>query len=381
MVRENGRSVPPELTEFLNEIERELTELLPQAADRRPTLEAERERLERQIRGWTQSLGNPELHPGVRTSIEREATQGHQRLLEIEDELHRETVCGRSAQEAVDAEAALERLERLADILQEECPTLANLELSMHIERIDCHADGRAVMRTCKLGSTPGALDLLSLIIPPDIDEREPPPERRSRRRARLRVDRFDDDADDRLAAADMAADPERFAGLPDEWFWIDEFAPPDGTVACWSVDNANRVKQYVDEYVAENGKEPSMSSLAKQFGVANATVKRALAFARGEVPLPALRRPRSQKVVVKGNVELETEILRLYDVEGLQIKAIAARIGCGKKAATDALNRLYEAQGRTRPDARTRDSRASRARPDDAARAERRPLVGSGRR
>lgn len=358
MVRDNERPVPLELTEFLSEIERTLTELLPQAADRRPTLEAERERLERQIRGWTQSLGNPELHPAVRMSIEREATQGHQRLLEIEDELHRESVCGRSAQEAVDAEAALERLERLADILQEECPTLANLELSMHIDRIDCHADGRAVMRTCKLGSTPGALDLLSLIIPPDVDEREPPPERRSRRRARLRVDRFDDDADDRLAAAEMAADPGRFADLPDEWFWIDEFAPPDGAVACWSVNNAARVNQYVDNYIAEHGKEPSGYRLSKEFGVARQTALRSLAIARGEVVPATDRAARKPTVQVKGHAEDEAEILRLYREEGLEIKEIANRIGCGKCAVNRSLDRSYAQLGRARPDGRTRADR-----------------------
>jgi predicted DNA-binding protein (UPF0251 family) len=358
MVRENGRPVPPELTELLSEIERELTELLPQAADRRPTLEAERERLERQIRGWTQSLGNPDLHPAVRTSIERETTQGHERLLEIEDELRRESVCERSAQEAVDAEAALERLERLADILQEECPTLANLELSMHIDRIDCRADGRAVLRTCKLGSTPGALDLLSLIVPLEVDERGPPPVRRARRRARLRVNRFDEDADDRLAAADMAADPERFAGLPDEWFWIDEFAPPDGAVSCWSVDNANRIKQYVDEYVAKHGKVPSGNSLSKEFGVARQTALRALAIARGDVTPATVRAARKPTVQVKGSAEVEAEILRLYREGGLEIKEIANRIGCGKCAVNRSLDRSYAQLGRARPDGRTKADR-----------------------
>jgi hypothetical protein len=35
-------------------------------------------------------------------------------------------------------------------------PTLGNLELSMHIDRIDCYDDGKVVLRTCKLGAVRG---------------------------------------------------------------------------------------------------------------------------------------------------------------------------------------------------------------------------------
>jgi hypothetical protein len=56
----------------------------------------------------------------------------------------------------------LSRVEKLADVLAANNPTMGNLELSFHIDRIDCFSDGRVEMRTCKLGALTGAADLVA---------------------------------------------------------------------------------------------------------------------------------------------------------------------------------------------------------------------------
>ncbi|HEV7282403.1 MAG TPA: hypothetical protein VGN57_19530 [Pirellulaceae bacterium] len=349
----------PWLAELKALVEAELAAYPEVMEDRRPALQAELERLQGQIHGWTLSLGNPSLPLAVRSTIEGEFATAHERVQEIEDELRAQAGRCDAVEESVDPETVLEYVRRLEEVLAEECPTLGNLELSLHIERIDCFPDGHAEMRTCKLGSMPMALALLL-----DVHA-DPPkcvaPRRRpeiSRRRARLRVDRLDERADELLAAADMAADPDRFAGLPEDWFWTDTFLPLKSGVPCWSVENAERVAKFVDIYVAEHGEEPSGHRLGREFGVSPVTATRAVAIARGDISPATSREPRSDSVRVKGNAELEAEILRLYDVERLEIKVIAERIGCGKKAVTEALDRTYAAQGRVRADARRRDSR-----------------------
>lgn len=350
----------PWLAELKEMVEAELSAYPGILEDRRPALQAELERLQGQIHGWTLSLGSPTLPLAVRSSLEREFEAAQQRVQEIEDELRTQTERRDAVTESVDPETVLEYVRRLSDVLTEECPTLGNLELSLHVERIDCYRDGQVEMRTCKLGSMPVALALLldAHAAPP---EGEAPRQRRgevSRRRARLRVDRLDERADELLAAADMAADPDRFAGLPEEFFWIDTFVPTV-EVRSWASDSATQVLERFEALQAEQGRAPSLSELARQFGVAKQTVKKALAIARGEAEAVTTRRPRRQAVSVKGNSALEAEILRLYDVERLQIKVIAKRIGCGKKAVSDALDRVYAAQGGMRPDARGRNRNA----------------------
>ena len=44
------------------------------------------------------------------------------------------------------------QLTRLADLLGGDNPSCGNLELSMHIDRIDCFQDDKVDIRTCKLG-------------------------------------------------------------------------------------------------------------------------------------------------------------------------------------------------------------------------------------
>jgi hypothetical protein len=100
------------------------------------------------------------------------------------------------------------------------------LELSLHIDRFD---DGKVVMRTCKLAGLNDMVDLLvdaSSAMPeqePVIDEKGVHVAKRRRRGRRRYYNHERGGADDR-AVADFAADPDRFAGLPGHFFWVDEF-------------------------------------------------------------------------------------------------------------------------------------------------------------
>ena len=108
-------------------------------------------------------------------------------------------------------------------ILAKQNPTLGNLELSLHIDKIVCSPDGTVTMRTCKLGALTEAVDLLasgdgdeagkSVDIEHD-DNSNPNYRVTRRRRGRLRVADADDGSVDMRALADFAADPDRFAGL-----------------------------------------------------------------------------------------------------------------------------------------------------------------------
>ena len=62
----------------------------------------------------------------------------------------------------VNPQQVVDRLNRLADVLARNNPTRGNVELSLHIDQICCHDDGRVVVRTCKLGALAGTIDLLA---------------------------------------------------------------------------------------------------------------------------------------------------------------------------------------------------------------------------
>jgi len=115
-----------------------------------------------------------------------------------------------------------------------------NLELSLHIDAIHCHRDGRVVVRTCKLGALTGCADLLAQ---PDFSPIQAAPNNENalaakpRRRAIRRVITDDSDAADLQSAAHRAADVDRFAGLGPEWFWEDTFQIP--SKVCWLQQNA----------------------------------------------------------------------------------------------------------------------------------------------
>jgi hypothetical protein len=131
----------------------------------------------------------------------------------------------------------IQSLERLAEVLATENPTRTNLELCMHIDRIECHSDGTVKLRLCKLGLVPDIIDLLATYDNSSNDYLIK--NDRARRRNILRV--VDEDPIvDLQAQASFVADPNRFEGLGEEWFTTFRFNIPEST--SWAKENAEAV-------------------------------------------------------------------------------------------------------------------------------------------
>lgn len=316
----------------------------------RPGLEAERDALNRKIKGWTESLAKTDLPKALRTTIEGESAAALARVEEIELQLQECQAETTQAERVIDESEVLDGLARLGDVLAGECPTLGNLMLSLHIDRIIARKDGRVVMRTCKLGSFPGALDLLrnaeeqgaaSVAKESPTPEYQPKP----RRRGRVRVDLGEDLDFDVVAAANMAVDPDRFTGLPDEWFWLDEFEIP-GRALSWAAANSEAVFRRRQE-----GKF-SYAQLAKEFGVTPPTARAAVMHflnthpdATDEVNLPrGGQRPPKFDLAKFGQ-----EARALWESGWLKVK-LAKKFACSAPTIDKALAWAYEQDGLSMP-------------------------------
>lgn len=175
----------------------------------------------------------------LREVIEKDWSAALERQHEIEAELTEEAQEKLRSEQLVEPQQVIDRLDRLANVLATNCPTRGNLELSLHIDRIVCHRDARVILRTCKLGIMPEAVELLAIPIVKPLGERPQDTERsRPRRRGHRMME--DDSEVDLRAQANFIADPDRFVGLRDEWFWIDEFVIPASS--SWAADNAEVV-------------------------------------------------------------------------------------------------------------------------------------------
>jgi len=315
--------------------------------DQRPALQKEIEELDRKVKGWSESLAKPDLSPGVRTALEEDWASALDRRQEIESILLELEFQKKQAECLVSPKVILERLVRLADVLATNNPTMGNLELSLHIDKIDCSPDGKVVMRSCKLGSLAEAAGLLSNVDELSHEgigsERDKEKKRASpRRRGRLRVFDSDDNDVDLRALAEFAADPNRFNGLSDEWFWTDEFQIP-GRPPSWATKYAEAVFRRRQEA------KLSYKKLAAEFGVtaptARAAVKHYLAEhpeARDEVDLPrgGPRRPRIDVA------QFADEAARLWEAGWSKLK-LAEKFGCSSPIIDKALAHACKRDGR----------------------------------
>ena len=267
---EDASREPDWLGPLLDAVREELRRLNDDHPDQRRALEHELSVLRDKSNGWLVSLGRPDLHPTLRAAIEKEWQDASVRQQEIEAMLADEERQHERLDEVLDPSQVLVRLERLEEILAGSNPTMANLELSFHIDRIDCFGDGRVVLRTCKLGALTGAADLVARSQPAaaqgDLLASDGTLRTNPRRRARLRVDTEGDSRLDLDAAANFAADPNRFAGLDSQWFWDDEFRIPDRPPS-WAAANAEAVFRRRQE------SRLSFKKLASEFGVTHPTV------------------------------------------------------------------------------------------------------------
>lgn len=263
---------------MVREIQKEIDRQNDGERLRAPDLAQERSQLEEQMRGWAMSLANSKLPAAVRLIIETELAQASERIQQIDASLARQSGLAQYAEKLLDPETVVDRLNRLSDVLAANNPTRSNLELSLHVDHIDAYPDGRVVLRTCQLGALYDVVDLLAL----DLVVSAPSPAGSSphttalRRRGRLRVVGEDLESDDELDAANyFATDPYRFAGLPDSWFWIDEFKIPEKI--SWTQSHSIEIAQFRLEHRA------SLSETAVHFNVCTTTVKDALRKAKSQ--------------------------------------------------------------------------------------------------
>lgn len=258
-------------------VNRALQRLVAERPSNTDALRAELAMLTQSCSGWTQSLGRPDLPEPVRRELEQRWDEANTRRKVLERELREEEQMRRREVFTVDSDEVQRRLESLHLSIVGDNATLANLQLSSHIDRIDCFPDGQVRMRTCKLGILPDINALIDQFAEPI--HRLAGETRRQRRRGRLALeDELDEGFDDKMH---FALDPDRFADLPDEWFWIDEFAIPERQ--SWAESHAQEVAEF------RLSTRLPMSKTADHFGVTIPTIRAALRIAKEQFGVDAL--------------------------------------------------------------------------------------------
>lgn len=343
------------LDELIPLVQAALQNLNANRQDRRPALEAERRQVEDTICGLTLSLSKPDLLGSVRAEIEGAFGTAIERREQIAIEQTVEETRLRAAQLAITKDDIIERLGRLEDVVGNADPTRTNLELSLHIDRITCFHDGRVQMRHCKLGAMPMVQDLLS------GDGGDPVQAQggNARRRTRLRI--IDDEVDEETTESlvDFATDLDRFAGLGDEWFWIEDLTVPARSLS-WPEANAERV------FLRRQQSRLPYSALALEFEVSPPTIGAAIRYylathpgARDEVVLPrgGKRRP-------KFNLAAFADECRALYEAGWPKEKLADKYGCSPPTIAKALDLAYKRTGSRLPTlAERRASAAAEAR------------------
>ena len=350
--------LPPWLPELTAQVTAALENITAGKQDRRPAWEAELRGLEENIQGWNASLAKSSLPPAVREAIETQWAAALERRAEIEAETAELLQTAAQAEQLVEPEQVHKRLERLADVLAAEDPTRGNLELSLHLDRITCFRDGRVQLRMCKLGLVPDAVELLATpvikTILPAASNGKPS---RARRRGKLRVEEDDVDVDLR-AQAHFIADVDRFAGLGDEFFWIDEFKIPEAS--SWARDNAAAV------FARRKAERLSFAQLAAEFGVTPPTIGAAIRCYLEAHPADRdIELQRGGKRKPKFDLSTFADEARQMWIEGESKEALAKRYGCSAPTVGKAIAFAYEREGLKMPSR----AEARRAKIDEARR------------
>jgi hypothetical protein len=404
-MNERCHTTPPWLPELVQQVEEGLQHLNADRHDQRPALQQELQQIEETIQGWSASLAKPNLPVAVRETVESQWATAAERQQEIKAELSELSQAGARAEELVRPEQVLDRLDNLADVLAANDPTRGNLELSLHIDRVVCHRDDRVTLRMCKLGIMPDAVGMLCPpVVKPSGNDSPSSKSAKARRRGKLRIVE-DDGTVDLQAQAEFIANTDRFAGLGDEWFWIDEFRIPESL--SWAAENSEvvfrrrqesrlsyakladefdvtpptigaAIRHYLKAHPGERdevclprgGKRPpkfnlaaigdearqlwidgwSKEKLAEKYGCSPPTVVKAIAFAYAQEgkPMPTREEVRRAKV---------TEARRSFD-EGKTLESIVATMKVSVSTVRKLLQESFAADGKTMPDMRSKEHR-----------------------
>jgi DNA invertase Pin-like site-specific DNA recombinase len=259
----------------------EMVELVQQSVDAmsqaKPDMVAAKKeqiaKIEAKLQGWQTTLGQPDMPASVRADIIKQYDEAKVEMIGLQSELNEIEAAGQQLSRVVDPHAVLERLQDLDQLLSEDNPTLLNLELCKHIEEIRIDRNGKVVMRGTNLGVFDGGIELLSLCndgttSDPDVVKGRGFDKVRPRKRARRQVSSLTGKKDVSDVDAHRALDPERFAGLPDNFMWEEVF-----TIAPWQP----WYKAYADRIYSEWLKVRNISELARRHDKTNPTVRRAL--------------------------------------------------------------------------------------------------------
>ena len=103
------------------------------------------ERLEGQIRGWAETLAKPDLHRRMREDLEKKSGATYAKIEAIEQSIAEANAEGQVLSLAVQPNEVRDSLGKLHEKIVADCPTSANLELSMHIDKIEWRFNGLAV--------------------------------------------------------------------------------------------------------------------------------------------------------------------------------------------------------------------------------------------
>ena len=276
-----------------------------------------------------------------------------QRRDEISATLQAASQLDRHSKESVAPQQIVDRLNRLEEVLGKDNPTLTNLELSLHIDRIDCFADGRVEMRTNKLGALADVASMIQGSNTPRSAETagndEGTDEKAThqiepRRRALLRTDDADDRGPELDAAAFLAADPKRFAGLPEQWFWTDTFRIPARTSL--AAENSERVFRRRQE------SKMSQKQLAIEFEVSpptiGAAIRHYLKTHPGERDMVELQRGGKRRPKFD-LVKLGDEARPLW-IDGWSKEKLADKFECSAPTIDKALRDKYKREGAIMP-------------------------------
>lgn len=364
-MNESSGETSPWLHELQVDVQRQFERQQSLQCQEDPLWDAEIAKLEEQSRGYLQSLGNPHLSPVLRQKLDEEYGTVLERILELES--HRNERMARQAHAAqlVGERDVLERLQRLSDVLAGGDPTFGNIELALHIERIDCFHDERVVMKTCKLRGLYEVVDLLVdaelplVIIEPESDGASVAYVANPRRRARRRFFDHEHGGAEARAMADFAADPNRFAGLGQDWFWVDEFTVPKRQPS-WAAEHAEEV------FHRRQKTKLSYAKLSVEFGVTPPTIKAAIKYFEATHPeeYDQVKLRAGGKRGPRIDVGRFAEEARQLWVGGWTKERLAKKYGCSTPVIDKALRFAYANIGLPMPTRKTkRNARVAEAR------------------
>lgn len=305
-------------SDLVNRVQAEFDQIAAQDHHEVPDLLREHDDLQKLLRGWSQSLGRPDLDPSVRAALELEYANAIARQKELELLMQQGMARQEQIQKVINPQHVVDCLNRLHEILAKRNPTRAHLELTQHIENIYCYRDGHIRVRTCRLGAMPGAIDLLAKAttvgseLSPGSTETSAG---RQRRLARRRVESVDDHSDGLCELAAVGSDVHRFAGLAPAWFEEDELHIPHRK--SWAEAHAGEVAR-------ERAKGMTIDKLARYFGKTPPTILKAMRYAEQLDPNVASL-PR--KMIRRWADNHEDEVLALRE-KGMSILQIARSLG-----------------------------------------------------